>query len=59
VEKIFGGIPIRTARLDQRDAKHAMLLERVLEHLAIARLKNVKRQQRMWKQHRSWKRHHR
>src|SRR4029453_6404572 len=58
VEKIFGGMPIRAARLDQRNAKHAMLLERVLQHFAIPRFKNVKWQQRMRKQHRSWKRHH-
>src|SRR6516162_8286313 len=58
MEKILGSMPIRAARLDQRNAKHAMLLERVLEHLAIPRLENVKRQQRMRKQHRTGKRHH-
>src|SRR5262249_44758134 len=58
MEKIFRGTPIRAARLDQRHAKHAMLLERMLQHLAIPRFENVKRQQRMWKQHGSRKRHH-
>src|SRR4029077_3988981 len=58
VEKVLGSMPIRTARLDQRNAKHAMLLERVLEHLAVPRLENVKRQQCMRKQHRAGKRHH-
>src|ERR1044071_1294549 len=58
VEKVLGSMPIRAARLDQRNAKNAMLLERVLEHLAIPRLENVKRQQRMRKQHRTGKRHH-
>src|SRR5262245_21714006 len=58
VEKILGSMPIRAARFDECHAKHPMLLERVLEHLAIPRLKNVKGQQRMRKQHRTGKRHH-
>src|SRR5215471_17184921 len=58
VEKILRSMPIRAARLDQRNAKHTMLLERALEHPAIPRLENVKRQQRMRKQHRTGKRHH-
>src|SRR5207244_7589554 len=44
MEKILRGIPIRATRLDQCYTKYAMLLERVLQHLAISRLENVKRQ---------------
>ena len=33
MEKILGGMPVRAARLDQRHAKHAMPLKRVLQHL--------------------------
>jgi hypothetical protein len=36
-----------------------MLLERVLEHPAISRLKNIERQKGVWKEHGSRERHHR
>ena len=38
-------------------AKHAMLLKRVLQHFAIARLENVKRQQRVRKKDSARQRH--
>jgi len=44
MEKIFRRVPFRTARFNQRHAKHAIALERVFEHLAIAGFENVKRQ---------------
>ena len=59
MKEIFRSVPFRTARLDQCDAKHAVALERVFEHLAITRLENIKRQQRMRKKDRTRQRHHR
>ena len=44
MKKILGGCPLRTVGLDQGHTKHPVTLERVLEHLLVTRLKNVKRQ---------------
>src|SRR5712692_8483276 len=41
MEKVFGRAPFRTTRFDQRHAKHAIALERVFEHLAVAGFENV------------------
>ena len=59
MKKIFRRVPLGTARFDQRDTKYAVALERVLEHVAVAILENVKRQQRVRKKHRTRQRHHR
>ena len=42
MKEILGRVPFRTARFDQGHAKHAIALERVLEHVAVAVLENVK-----------------
>src|SRR6266513_85122 len=59
MEKILRRAPLGTARFDQRYTKHAIALERVLEHVAVAVLENVKRQQRVRKKDRTRQRHHR
>ena len=52
MEKILGRAPFRATRFNQRDAKHAIALERVFEHVAVAIFENVKRQQRVRKEDR-------
>src|SRR5215472_4483402 len=59
MKEIFWRVPLRAARLDETNAKHAMTLKRVFQHIAIARLENVKREQSMRKKHRPRQRHHR
>ena len=59
MKEIFRRVPLRAARLGQRDAKHSVMTERMIQHMAIARLENVKREQRMRKKHRARQRHHR
>src|SRR5262249_8076046 len=59
VKKILRRVPFRAARLDQCDAEHAITLKRVLEHVAVARFEDVKRQQRVRKQDCAGQRHHR
>ena len=59
MKKIFRCVPFRATRLDQRHAKHPVMMERVLEHLAITRLENVKWEQRVRKEHCTGERHDR
>jgi hypothetical protein len=41
----------------QGHTKHPVTLERVLEHLLVTRLKNVKRQERVREKHGAWEWH--
>ena len=59
MKEIFRGVPFRTARFDQRHAKHAVALKRVFEHVAVAIFEDVKRQQCVRKKHRTRQWHHR
>src|SRR6266478_9593964 len=59
LKKVLRRVPIRTTRLDKRHAKHAMMLKRVLQHLAITRLENIERKQCVGKEHRAGQRHYR
>ena len=49
VKEIFGRMPLRTTRFDERDGKHAVMIERVLEHFAVTLFKNIERKQGVWK----------
>ena len=57
--KVSLGVPVATSRIDQRDAKHAMISQRVLEHRAVAHLEDVERQERMREKQRAGERHDR
>jgi hypothetical protein len=59
VEKIFNRGLLRTVGLDQGHAKHPVVLERVLEHLPVARLKNIERQKRVREKYPARERHDR
>ena len=59
MEKIFRRLPFWTTRFDQGHAEHTIVLERVFEHVPVARLENIKRQQRVRKKDRPRQRHHR
>src|SRR5215472_1367914 len=59
MKKIFRSMPFWTTRFDQCHAKHTIVLERVLEHVPVARFENIKRQQRVRKKHRPRQWHHR
>jgi len=59
MKEVFGCMPLGATRLYKRDAKHAMMAKRVIQHLAISRLEDIERKQRMRKEDRSRKRHHR
>jgi hypothetical protein len=59
LKEIFRRMPLRATRFDERHAKHAMMLKRVLEHLSVSRLENVEREQRVRKEYRARKGHHR
>jgi hypothetical protein len=58
-KKILGRVPFRATRFDQRHAKHAVALERVLEHVAVAVFENIKWQKCVWKKDRTRQWHHR
>jgi hypothetical protein len=41
MKEVLRRVPLRATWLDERHAKHSMMLKRVLQHLTITRLKNV------------------
>ncbi len=52
-------MPFRAAWFDERNAKHALTMERVVKHLAITRLENVKREKRVREKDSTGQRHYR
>src|ERR1700730_17305444 len=59
MKKILRRMPIKAARFDKCHAKHAVLIQRVLEHFPVTRLENVKWEQGMRKKHCAGQRHDR
>ena len=59
MKKISARFPVGAIWPNKCDTKHAMMRERVFEHFAITRLKNVERQQRVRKKQRAGQWHDR
>jgi hypothetical protein len=57
--EVADGVPLGPVRLDERWAKHAVAVERMLQHRAVTRLEDVKRQQRVREKQRPRQRHDR
>jgi len=53
MEKIIGRVPLGPRHFNKRHGEHALLAQGVVEHFAVALLKDMERQQRVRKKERA------